>query len=195
MKRITTEERQKTIIDESINIIHNYGYNALSIRELAQKVKISEPAIYRHFLNKEEIILGILARLQNFNSELIAEINKHSTPKEKIHSFLYFSFKYLEEKPEITSVLFTEEIFIQSEILKNKLLFILYQRKMLLKSILDQAAQENQLIENDINDLINIIFGLVRIIVLEWRLNNFSFSICERCESAIKTIENILFKK
>ncbi len=59
MARITTEERQKTIIDEALNIIHESGYEALSIRELATRVKISEPAIYRHFLNKEDIILGI----------------------------------------------------------------------------------------------------------------------------------------
>ena len=59
MARLKTEKRQNMIIDEAMKIIHSGGYGALSIRALAQNVKISEPAIYRHFLNKEDIVLGI----------------------------------------------------------------------------------------------------------------------------------------
>jgi len=63
MSRLSTAQRQEMIIDEAIKIIHAEGYQSLSIRELAKHVKISEPAIYRHFLNKEDIILGILNRI------------------------------------------------------------------------------------------------------------------------------------
>ena len=59
MARLSTEERQVLIIDEAIKIIHELGYQAFSIRELSNRVGISEPAIYRHFLNKEDIVLGI----------------------------------------------------------------------------------------------------------------------------------------
>ena len=88
MARLTTEERQKTIIDEALNIIHEGGYEALSIRELANRVKISEPAIYRHFLNKEDIILGILSRISDFDQKLIKGVNKKDSPLEKLNEFI-----------------------------------------------------------------------------------------------------------
>ena len=37
MQRLSTEERQSQIIDEAIAIIHEGGYSAFTIRELAEK--------------------------------------------------------------------------------------------------------------------------------------------------------------
>ena len=79
MARISTEQRQDMIIDEAIKIIHTDGYQSFSIRELAKQVKISEPAIYRHFLNKEDIILGILNRMVDFDHLLEKDILKQKT--------------------------------------------------------------------------------------------------------------------
>ena len=74
LARISTEERQVLIVDEAIKIIHEMGYQSFSIRELSTRVGISEPAIYRHFLNKEDIVLGILARFSEFDIKLFNEV-------------------------------------------------------------------------------------------------------------------------
>jgi len=141
MSRLTTEERQTMIIDEAIKIIHSGGYEALSIREIAKQVKISEPAIYRHFLNKEDIILGILNRMLEFDKLLNKNIAAAKSAKQKIRQFVLFHFEFLENNPEMTSVLFSEEMYNQSEILKKKLVFIIQKRKQLLKVILDDAKK------------------------------------------------------
>ncbi len=70
MSRVSTEIRQEQIIDQAIKIIHQKGYSGLSIRELATQVGITEPAIYRHFRSKEDIVLGILERMDRFVENL-----------------------------------------------------------------------------------------------------------------------------
>jgi len=102
------------IIDEAIKIIHSGGYEALSIREIAKQVKISEPAIYRHFLNKEDIILGILNRMLEFDKLLNKNIAAAKSAKQKIRQFVLFHFEFLENNPEMTSVLFSEEMYNQT---------------------------------------------------------------------------------
>jgi AcrR family transcriptional regulator len=192
MSRLTTEERQAMIIDEAIKIIHTGGYQALSIREIAKQVKISEPAIYRHFLNKEDIILGILNRMLEFDLLLNNNIAAAKSARQKIRQFVLFHFEFLEKNHEMTSVLFSEEMYNQSEILKKRLMYIIKKRKELLKSILDEAKNSGELIDVDTNELLSIVLGVIRMIVMEWRLSNFSFSLVDRGKSTLKTLDKLI---
>lgn len=193
MSRLSTEQRQEMIIDEAIRIIHTNGYHSLSIRELSKQVQISEPAIYRHFLNKEDIILGILNRMVDFDHLLEKDILNKKDAKEKIKHFILFHFEFLEKKPEMTSVLFAEDMFDQSEILRNRLMFIIKKRKNLLNTILSDAKKNDEISEVDVQDILSIILGLIRMVVLEWRLSNFKFSIIGRGKGIIKTLEKLIF--
>lgn len=193
MSRLNTEQRQNMIIDEAIKIIHNGGYQSLSIREIATKVKISEPAIYRHFLNKEDIILGILNRILDFDHLLEKEILSKKSARNKLKHFILFHFDFLQKNPEMTSVLFSEEMFNQSEILSKRLIFIIQKRRILLLNIFQEAKEANELISDDINELLTLILGVIRMVVLEWRLSGFNFSLPERGKNSIKLLESLLF--
>ncbi len=195
MSRLSTEQRQDMIIDEAINIIHNGGYQSLSIRELAKQVKISEPAIYRHFLNKEDIILGILNRMFDFDHLLNKDIESITSSKNKIKLFILFHFQFLENNREMTSVLFAEDMFNQSEILRNRFFFMIEKRKSLLLKILEEAEDKGEILAIDIKELLSIILGTIRVIVLEWRLSNFNFSLLERGNNTIKTLDKLIFVK
>ncbi len=193
MPRLTTEERQKTIIDEAINIIHEGGYQSLSIRELAKRVKISEPAIYRHFLNKEDIVLGILTRISNFDEQLIESIKKKKTPKEKLNEFICFHFDFLDKNKNMTSVIFSEDIFTQSKILKEKLMKIIFDRQMLIIEIINEAKNKKKIKDVDSSELSKIVVGFIRMIVLEWKLSGFNFLLKEKGGSITKTFEKLMF--
>ena len=193
MPRLTTEERQKVIIDEAINIIHEGGYQSLSIRELAKRVKISEPAIYRHFLNKEDIVLGILTRISDFDEQLIESIDKKKMPKEKLNEFICFHFDFLDKNQNMTSVIFSEDIFTQSRILKEKVMKIISHRQMLIVSIIREAKNKKKIKDVDSTELSKIVVGFIRMIVLEWKLSGFSFSLKEKGGSITKTFEKLIF--
>ncbi|MBX3006983.1 MAG: helix-turn-helix transcriptional regulator [Melioribacteraceae bacterium] len=192
MARLSTEERQILIIDEAIKIIHELGYQAFSIRELSKRVGISEPAIYRHFLNKEDIVLGILGRFNEFDLSLFQEIKKYEKPIEKINRFVRYHFEFLEKNPGMTSIIFAEEIFNQSDLLREKMLAIIERRKKLIKSIFDEAQAKKLVIEVETNELVKIILGFIRMVILEWRMSGFSSSLSQSGKKAVNTIEKLL---
>lgn len=194
MARLTTEERQKIIIDEAINIIHEGGYGSLSIRELASKVKISEPAIYRHFLNKEDIVMGILARIGEFDITLQSDLSNSSSVDNKLLRFIMFHFDFLNNNKEMTSVLFAEEIFNQSDILKNKLMNIIEHRKSLLNAIIEQGITEGHIKDIGSSEIATMILGFIRLTVLEWRLSMFRFDLRERGNSVVEAIYQMIRK-
>jgi len=195
LARISTEERQRIIVDEAIRIIHESGYQSFSIRELSKRVGISEPAIYRHFLNKEDIVLGILGRFNEFDQHLFNNINEKETPKERIQSFVKFHFDFLENHPEMTSIIFAEDMFNQSKIIKEKMMQIIIKRKGVIKGIVEEAKQKKQIVDIESSELLTVILGYIRLVVLEWRLSNFTFSLSERGKKTVDTLEKLLIMK
>ena len=195
MARLSTEERQVLIIDEAIKIIHELGYQAFSIRQLSNRVGISEPALYRHFLNKEDIVLGILGRFNEFDMSLFQEVTKYEKPIEKIKKFIQYHFDFLEKNPGMTSIVFAEEIFNRSELIKEKMLTIIEKRKRLIKSIIYEAQAKNQVIEMETTELVTIILGYIRLVVMEWRMGGFSFSLSQRGKTMVHTIEKLVIIK
>jgi AcrR family transcriptional regulator len=75
MKRIPAErrqltERQRQIVEAAIRLIAKDGLACFTTKNLAKAVKVSEPAIYRHFDNKEAIIGGLVRYLNERTQEL-----------------------------------------------------------------------------------------------------------------------------
>ena len=57
-------ERQNQIIQASLDLIANSGIHGLTIKNISKKIGISEPAIYRHFESKTDILLGIISKIK-----------------------------------------------------------------------------------------------------------------------------------
>ena len=53
-------KRQIEIIDASKDLIGEKGVQNLTIKNLAKKMSFTEPALYRHFKDKTQILSGLL---------------------------------------------------------------------------------------------------------------------------------------
>ena len=191
--RLNTQQRQSQIIDTAINIIHQHGYSYLSIRELANQVGISQPALYRHFTNKDAIILGILDRMMQLGTSIKQKLETVNNPKEKIKQFILGHIEFLQENPEMTSVIFSEDIFQDNVQAKSKLKTILDFRCQILTEIIAEGKQNGVVVDINPQELSMLIIGFLRLVILNWRLNNFQNSLIERVNQMINTIEKLIF--
>lgn len=180
-------ERQLQIMQESIELIAEKGIQGFTIKNLASKINLSEPAIYRHFLNKNEILIGII----NYFHQTVADImcqNEYSNPHESFKYNFLKVLKYFNNNKSIVSVVFSEEIFHHQENLRTLVNTLFVNSKEFMTNSIHEA-QKNNIIRKDIDaDVIAIlILGMLRILIIEWRLNNYEFDLCER---GLKIVEN-----
>ena len=56
------ENTREKIIEEAINLFHEYGFVKASTRQLVKRVGMTSSAIYNHFANKDEILFTIIQR-------------------------------------------------------------------------------------------------------------------------------------
>jgi AcrR family transcriptional regulator len=82
------EGRRGEILDAALAVFGEKGYEAGTMREIAKRVGVSEPAIYRHYESKEAILADIVAtagdRITSGVGEMLRSVNA-----ENVHDKLY----------------------------------------------------------------------------------------------------------
>ena len=177
MNNFTT--RQKEIIDVSIKIIAEKGIQQLTIKNISKSIGISEPAIYRHFDSKMDILLAILSLFRKNSHIILSKIisNKTSSIKQ-IESIFTNHFKQFTANPASAAVIFSEEIFQNDKRLAEQVKLIMQLNQNMIIKIIKKGQQKSE-IRSDIpqKQLSLIIMGALRIIVAKWRLSKYSFDL------------------
>lgn len=173
--------RQREIIEVAISLVADKGIQSLTIKNISQTIGISEPAIYRHFKSKFEIIMTILDSFEALASEVLnaAEMKKLGALG-RIEFFLLSRYKLCAENPKLAKLLFAEENFQDDERLAAKVLSIMRSHKAHMDEIIS-AGQKSGEIRNDIDavSLFRIIFGPMRLLIKQWGLSGGKFNLVE----------------
>jgi len=59
-KRPRSADRKEQILNETLGLIMHHGLSGATMTRIANKVGITEPALYRHFKNRKDIMLAAL---------------------------------------------------------------------------------------------------------------------------------------
>lgn len=167
-------DRQIEIIEAATRRIDQYGIQNLTIKNLASDINVTEPALYRHFKSKNDILMSLLnyfiTRMENRISSI--SLNKEKSPSENLIDLFNFQFKTFTERPAVVSVIFAENIFHFDEGLSLKVSQILE---------LMQGYVEKNIVKGQLNGdfskqihpstLSTILLGGIRLTVLKWKLS------------------------
>ncbi len=189
-------ERQTEIIDCSIEIIDRKGIQGLTIKNISKEIGVSEPAIYRHFKSKTDIILAILENFRimaDFLSE--AMDNFDGSAIEKINFMFNKMMEMFTEQPSLVSVIFSEEIFKNENQLLEKITEILNLNQNTVENILNKGQEQNN-VRQDINSqsLALIIMGSLRLLIKRWDLNKHNFNLNEEGDTLLTSLKLIISK-
>ncbi|MCK5079567.1 MAG: TetR/AcrR family transcriptional regulator [Bacteroidales bacterium] len=189
-------ERQHQIIEESINIIDEKGIQGLTIKNLSKAIGITEPGIYRHFESKTEILLSILSNFKEM-AVMLSEMMEtyEATALEKISFMFSKMLELFSETPSMISVIFSEEIFKNEEVLKNKIVEILNLHAQTLENIIAKGQSEKNIrADIDNKSLALLAMGSLRLLVKKWDLNNHNFNLSKEGTKLIAVLSKVLGK-
>ncbi|MFW6007317.1 MAG: TetR/AcrR family transcriptional regulator [Halanaerobiales bacterium] len=187
-KRKSSVDRKKDILDKTLDIIFNQGFHSLTMRKIAEKVGISEAAIYKHFNSKKEIIVTLVNNLFSEN-EFYKKIENQKDPYDALYKIMEKQFSYLDSRPEITSIIFEEDIFREYPEIKSKFKKITDKREDILTDFITSAQKKKQINQEiDPQSFALIYMGSIRISVLRWKNNDFSYSLKNQAKVIMGTL-------
>ncbi len=187
-------ERQEQIIDEAIKIIDEKGIQGLTIKNLSKAIGISEPAIYRHFESKTDIIIAIIDILKE-TAEFFAQMitGRSGTAMEKISFMLNNIISVFKENPSLVSVIFAEEIFKNKPDLKEKILWVLNKNEETIENILIKGKEEGNINEDlNVQSLALIIMGSFRLLVKRWKMEDYNFDLERETQNLLTTLNKLI---
>ncbi len=100
-------DRRSQIINSALNLMYDHGFAGATTARIAAGVGVSEPALYRHFKNKQEILL---AALDEVSARLIRHtVSAAGSEEDEIERLRLMSAAYYDfvmSHPNETRVLF-----------------------------------------------------------------------------------------
>ena len=187
-------ERQKQIISTSIKLIANQGIQTLTIKNIASKIGVSEPAIYRHFDSKKDILIAILDYFEDVTGNIKDQFfNPKLSGMQKLEAFISHRYDIFTGDPDLAKVLFNEDIFLNDELLGMKIMQIMSGHRELLIMAIRQGQSEGSIRSNTGEDqLFYIIIGSMRLLVNRWCHSDFSFHLKTEGIALWNTIKTII---
>lgn len=166
-------DRQIEIMEAATNRISKFGIQNLTIKTLAEDIGLSEPALYRHFKSKNEILYSLLEYFKTEMKNRIQSIpiKETATEADKLRAIFNSQLQTFVNKPAIVSVIFAESIFHYEENLSNKVSEIMDMMQEYVKKNIQQGQQNGQYNKlMGASTLTTIIIGGMRMTVLKWKL-------------------------
>ncbi len=171
-------ERQQQIIETAIKLIADKGIQNLTTKNLAREIGISEPALYRHFDNKSEILKGVIEYFKTKMQPAIKKLNKSVNSLNKIEKFILEHLSIISQNPNFAKVIFSEANFQNEENLTTKMNNMMKQSHKILETVV-QSGQNNYEIRTDVSSLsiVRIIIGSMRLLVTQWSMSGMIFNL------------------
>ena len=189
--------RQKEITTVALDLISEKGIQGLTIKNLAKKIGITEPAIYRHYDSKIDILIAVLDLFKQNTEQLFEkELNNESRAIDKIEHLFTKHFASFSATPSLVSVIFSEEIFRNEPVLIDKISEVIEKNDKILTTIIIKG-QKNGEIRTDIDAkyLSTIITGSLRLFVKKWQFSAFSYNLPNEGKKLIESIKLLIIKE
>lgn len=196
MLKTDISSKQLEILEASGKILITKGIKALTTKNLAIEMGFSESAIYRHFANKEEIIVSLFEYiLGHFKLRLNQIITNQSGAIEKLNSIFESQCAFFSENPHFTMAVLADDIYYEGEKVKSALSQIMAYKFGIILGILETGIKAGS-VRNDIesSQLLHTIVGSFRLLLHKWRLSNFDFDLPEAGKKMMNTL-NVLLQK
>ncbi|MHA3964814.1 MAG: TetR/AcrR family transcriptional regulator [Candidatus Thorarchaeota archaeon SMTZ1-45] len=99
--RTRDQAKYDSIVDASINLINDLGFDGISISKIAKKAKVSPATIYIYFDNKEDLFTKLYIDIREKMSRGALEgFEEGMTTEEAFKSIWHHSFTYNLRHPE-----------------------------------------------------------------------------------------------
>jgi len=167
------------IIEAAGKILTSSGVSGLTIKNLAKEMQFSESAIYRHFTNKEEIIVSMLDYLaETIDERLQNSVQATDNPEAKFMSIFQSQFDFFENHRHFVVAVFSDGLLKESQSINEAIHKIMGVEIKHLIPVMIEGQHKGVFTDSiSIEGLLHIVMGTFRLQMFKWRLEDFQFDI------------------
>ncbi len=114
--------RREEVLQKAMEVIVEEGLARLTMKRVAQKMGFSEPAMYRHFKDKQDLMKGMIRRVREKFFQIVDQADQAAPPREFLEQTLCRLMDYLEKVNGVTILFLSDSTYNRDESLREELL-------------------------------------------------------------------------
>lgn len=191
-----TSKRQQEIIESAGKLLMEKGIKGLTTKNLAQEMGFSESALYRHFKNKEDIIVLLLDYLRsNIKERLDVIFESSATSEIKLKQLFSSQFHFFSKNPHFVVAILSEGLFDESEKINQSIMKVIQYKMQLIAKIIEDGKQNNEFTNSlETEEILHIIIGSFRMMMLKWKFSKFEIDLINQGNKIMDTTIKLLAK-
>ncbi len=132
--------RRQDILDQAMEMVIENGLGELTMGKIAKRVGFTEPAMYRHFKNKQDLVINLVRRLGGGFEEVYAGIDQEARPDDFFPKYFHALLEYLRQVRGVTFLFLSESTYSKDQVIQQELLEIFQAQVGRIVAYLDGAA-------------------------------------------------------
>ena len=189
--------RQLEIMEAAGQLMTESGYAALTTKRLAERMGFSEPALYRHFKNKEEILLTMLHYLAASMEERLTEVTACvSDPSERVEAMFDSHFRFFTQYPHFLMAIFASGVLDQTPALDKGITDLMDVKRRHLLATIKEGQVKGVFTDAFPAEMLTMIaMGTFRLHMLRWRMSGRSFDLKKKGRILMKVVVELIRAK
>lgn len=184
-----TSDRQFEIIQSAGKLLMEKGVKGLTTKNLAQAMNFSESALYRHFKNKEDIVVLLLNyMLQNMEERMANIMVSKSSASQNLSIVFENQFNFFKENPHSIVAILSEGLFNETERINSAILKIVKFKTNILYELIQKAKSDKQFHNGfQTSALAHVLMGTFRLMLLKWKISKFEIDLVSQGNEMMQT--------
>lgn len=150
-QRLSTEDRQKEIVRVAIHLAAEKGIDSVTTQDMADAMKVTQGAIFKHFPSKDDIWLAVINWIRGRLMTVLEKAASEATgPIDAIERMFYAHVTFIGKHPSIPRLLFTEMLHKKNSKLRDLIQGIISGYEERVAGLLE-AAKAQSLVSQDLD--------------------------------------------
>ncbi len=193
MTRQPKADRKIQVYETITQIIAEEGIGAVSTSTVAKALKVSQPALYRYFANRDEMLLGYLDHLSGMLMGMLEIIRQQPTCRARIESFYRAQFEIIERTRILPKILFFEEFHLDRGLKKARLRKMVEDYEEGILGVIEEGMDSGEMKRLDPRVTMQFIKGAVLTVYLEWVLGGETRPLVDEVEGLMGFLDGVVF--
>ena len=111
MNEFFMSNTRSIILKSAVSLFSEKGFDAVSMRDIADKVNISPPALYNHFKGKKALYISVIEEsFSNKSKQLVNSLTIDALPIKRLEAFVLTLSEILVDEPEFKRLIQREQL-------------------------------------------------------------------------------------
>jgi AcrR family transcriptional regulator len=183
-KIVDKEEKKAKILEASIKIFAEKGWNKTKISDIAEAADIGKGTVYEYFQSKDELFAGSFRYFMTQAEGIIAErLHSIDDPLERLWAYFLswadiFESEFLDYM-EIVLDFWAEGIRSKGRFSTIDLMKVYYDNRTFIESLLEECIAQNKIKPVDTKIVASIFIGTLDGLMIQWILDRSVFDLKE----------------